>query len=46
MNEKPHFVDLGIDGNTIVLKWILKKQVCSVVKVTVSIMGLFDVTSN
>jgi len=30
MNEKPHFVELGMDGNTLILKWILNEQLCRV----------------
>jgi hypothetical protein len=39
MNGRPYFVDLEKEGNTIVLKWVLKKScaVYSLVKVTVNI---------
>jgi hypothetical protein len=48
MNGRPYFVDPGIDGNTIVLKWILK-TICGeyiLLNVSVNIMGLPDVSSN
>jgi hypothetical protein len=48
MNGIPNFVDLDIDGNTIVLKWILKHSCAeySLVNVTVNVIVFLYVSSN
>jgi len=47
-NGKPYFVDIVIDGNTIVLKWMFVRSSAegNMVNLTVSNMGLHDVTNN